>query len=175
MNFKLAHNIGDIRHPNYNTRNQIMDCNDPIGFDGIYRNVYVNQDCLIGKKGIMFVMGDFFGKDNRFDLAHVPQLEEYCTLEEVMELCEKYDFELGWHTWSHRDLTKLTEDEIMYEITPPSNIKCEYFAYPYGTYNDLVIECVKKLNYEAAFSVTQGSRNINEPDYRYKIYRDYIR
>jgi hypothetical protein len=63
----------------------------------------------------------------------------------------------------------------MYEITPPSNIKCEYFAYPYGTYNDLVIECVKKLNYEAAFSVTQGSRNINEQDYRYKIYRDYIR
>lgn len=175
MNFKLAHNIGDIPHSNYNTREQILSCNDPIGFDGIYRNVYENQDCLINKTGIMFVMGNFLGKDNSFDLAHVPKLEEYCTLDEVNELCDNYDFELGWHTWSHRDLTKLSEDEIMYEITPPKNMICRYFAYPYGTYNDLVIDCVKRLNYDTAFSVTQGSRNVNDPNLKYKIYRDYIR
>ena len=169
---KLAHNIGDIRHPNYNTRQQIIDCEDEIGFDGIYRNVYVNQDCLIGKKGIMFVMGDFFGKNNEFDLPHVPQLEDYCTLEEVQELCQKYDFEIGWHTWSHRDLTKLSKDEIMYEVKAP--FECKYFAYPYGTYNQLVIDCVKEAGYEKAYSVIQGTLNPYDIDAEYKIYRNYI-
>ncbi len=88
---KLAHNIGDYNHPNYNTREQILACNEPIGFDGIYLNVYENQDVLKDKSGIMFVMGDFMGGDNHFDLAHVPALERYCTWEQVYELCAKYD------------------------------------------------------------------------------------
>lgn len=170
---KLAHNIGNYNHPNYNTREEILACNDTIGFDGIYKNVYENQDVLVGKSGIMFVMGDFMGGNNQFDLAHVPALEDYCTWEEVYELCAKYNFELGWHTWSHRDLTTLDRDEIMKEITPPFPIK--YFAYPYGTFNDLVIECVREAGYKLAYSVTQGSKDLHDPDYNYKIYRDYIR
>ena len=71
----LAHNIGTHNHPNYNTREEILACNEPIGFDGIYLNVYENQDVLKDKSGIMFVMGDFMGGDNHFDLAHVPALE----------------------------------------------------------------------------------------------------
>lgn len=150
---KLAHNIGTERHPNYNTREQILACNDSIGFDGIYLNVYENQDVLEGKSGIMFIMGDYMGKDNSFDLAHVPKLEKYCTLEQVQELCEKYDFEIGWHTWSHPDLTKLSKEEIIKEITPPFPMK--YFAMPYGKWNDLVIECVKEAGYEKAYSVIE--------------------
>lgn len=172
---KLAHNIGTTKHPNYNTREQILSCQEPIGFDGIYRNVYLNQDVLAGKSGIMFIMGDFVGGDNAFDLPNVPKYEEYCSYEEVWELCDKYDFEMGWHTWSHRDLTLLTREEIMEEVTPPMGMKMKYFAYPYGTFNDLVIECVKEAGYEKAYSVTQGARDTWESDYNFKIYRDYIR
>jgi hypothetical protein len=169
---KLAHNIGTYKHSNYNTREQILACNEPIGFDGIYKNVYDNQDVLLGKSGIMFVMGDFMGGNNHFDLAHVPALEDYCTWEQVYELCAKYDFKLGWHTWSHRDLTKLSREEIMFEVTPPFPMK--YFAYPYGTFNDLVIECIKEVGFEKAYSVHQGTRDINDPKYNYKIFRSYI-
>lgn len=151
--YKLAHNIGTENHPNYNTREQIIECNDEIGFDGIYRNIYENQDVLKGKKGIFFVMGNYIGKDNSFDLPNVPKLEQYCSLQELNELCQKYDFEVGWHTYSHPDLTKLTKEEIMKEITPPFPMK--YFAYPYGRYNDLVIECVKEAGYEKAYSVIE--------------------
>ena len=88
---KLAHNIGNYIHPNYNTREQILACDEPIGFDGIYLNVYENQDVLKDKSGIMFVMGDYMGKDNRFDLAHVPALEQYCDWPKVFELCVRPD------------------------------------------------------------------------------------
>jgi DNA-binding cell septation regulator SpoVG len=170
--YKLAHNIGSIHHSNYHTREQIRDAMTPIGFDGIYKNVYDNMDVLEGKSGIFFVMGNYVGKDNSFDLHYVPQLEQYCTWEEVKEMTDKFDFEIGWHTWSHRDLTKLTRDEIMFEVTPP--YRMEYFAYPYGNYNDLVIECVKSVGYKYAWSVTQGSANENDPNYNYKIYRNYL-
>ena len=169
---KLAHNIGNHKHPNYHTREQILACSDSIGFDGIYQNVYDNQDVLTNKSGIMFVMGDFLGKDNTFDLAHVPALEKYCTLEQVQELCDKYDFELGWHTWSHRDLCNLSDEEIRREVTSP--FPCKYFAYPYGTFNQRVVEIVKSAGYEKAYSVTQGTLDVNVPDYQFKIHRNYV-
>ena len=168
----LAHNIGTENHSNYHTREQILACNDLIGFDGIYKNVYDNRDVLEGKSGVFFVMGDYVGKDNSFDLAHVPKLEKYCTWDEIHEMAETLNFKIGWHTWSHPDLTKLSRTEIMQEITPPFPMK--YFAYPYGNFNNLVIDCVKEAGYEMAWSVTQGSQNPNEEDWTYKIYRPYL-
>lgn len=150
MNFRLLHNVGDIHHPNYTSREKILACNDVLTFDGIYRNVYENQDILKGKEIIFFVMGDFMGKDNQFDLAHVPKLEKYCTWDEVIQMVTKFNAKLGWHTWSHRDLTTLSEEEIIKEITPP--FPMDYFAYPYGKYNDLVLKLVKE-RYEKAYSV----------------------
>jgi peptidoglycan/xylan/chitin deacetylase (PgdA/CDA1 family) len=169
---KLAHNIGDEKHPNYNTIEDILLCKDEIGFDGIYKNVFNWKRTLKDKKGIFFVMGDYVGKDNTFDLEFVPKLEEYCTWDEIFIMTRKYNFELGWHTWSHPDLTLLSKEEIIKEITPPFYMK--YFAYPYGKFNDLVIECVKEVGFEKAWSVTQGSQDENEIDHKYKIYRDYI-
>lgn len=172
MIYRLAHNIGNEVHSNYNTRQEILNCPDPIGFDGIYKNVYDNRDLLVGKSGILFVMGDYVGKDNSFDLPHVPKLEQYCTWAEIYEITSNYDFSLGWHTWSHPDLTQLSKSEIMKELKAP--FQTQFFAYPYGRYNDLVIECVKESGYKFAFSVTQGTRNPSDNDYNFKIYRDYI-
>jgi len=164
---RLAHNIGDIKHSNYHTREQIARCGEPIGFDGVYRSVYENRDVLEGKSGIMFVMGNFIGGTNGFDLENVPQLERYCTLGEVKELCHEYDFEIGWHTWSHRNLCNLSEKEIFQEITAPFETK--YLRYPYGEHNDKVIECVMRAGYEEAYAVTQGVHA-----HPYKIFSNYV-
>ena len=163
---KLLHNIGGINHPNYTTREKIIDCNDDLGFDGIYYSVYENQDVLVGKSGIFFVMGDYVGKDNSFDLPNVPKLEKYCTWEEIHELANRFNFKLGWHTWSHRDLTKLSDEEVIKEITPP--FPMDYFAYPYGKYDNRIVALVNKAGYKNAWSVTQGN---DEP---LTLRRDYL-
>jgi peptidoglycan/xylan/chitin deacetylase (PgdA/CDA1 family) len=163
---RLLHNIGNENHSNYNTREEVLRCNDELGFDGVYYNVFQNKDVLKDKKGILFVMGDYIGMDNTFDLANVPKLERYCTLKEVEQLCEEYDFEVGWHTWTHRDLTTLSKSEIMKELTPPTPM--DYLAYPHGTYNDLVVECAREVGYKKAWSVTQGNSN------PLTLYRNYI-
>lgn len=173
---KIVHNIGTIKDPNYNTREQIINCHEELGFDGIYLNVYENMDVLEGKKGIFFVMGNFLGGDNAFDLANVPKLEKYCTLDQIQQMCEKYDFEIGWHTYNHPDLTKfLNKRLIMEEVMPPSWLpNCKYFAYPYGRFNNLVVECVKEAGYEKAWSVTQGCKNPLSTDHKYKLFRNHI-
>jgi hypothetical protein len=168
----LLHNIGTANHSNYHTLEKVKNSTDPLGFDGIYYNVYENQQVLEGKTGIFFVMGNYVGKDNTFDLPNVPKLEKYCTWEHVEEMCDKYDFEIGWHTYSHPDLTTLSKEEILKEITPPKPMK--YFAYPYGRFNDLAIECVKEVGFEYAWSVTQGCTDESDPDYRFKIFRNYL-
>ena len=159
--FRLLHNIGTEAHSNYNTREEVLDCNDILTFDGVYQNVLDNYDVWKDKEVIFFVMGDYAGKDNTFDLPNVPKLEKYAHWYDIgMEVAFCRDchdcggsVEVGWHTWSHPDLTTLTKEEIMKEITPPFPMKS--FAYPYGKYNDLVIECVKEAGYERAFSVNQ--------------------
>lgn len=117
-------------------------------------------------------MGNYVGSDNSFDLAYVPKLEKYCTWEQIKEMSEKYGFAIGWHTWSHPNLTHISRHEMVNEITPP--FPMDYFAYPYGEYNQVVLDVVKECGFKMAWSVTQGSTDINAQDYNYKIFRNYI-
>ena len=97
-------------------------------------------------------MGDYVGKTNKFDIGQ--PLERYCDWNQIMELVEIYNCRLGWHSWSHRDLTTLSEQEILKEVIPP--IPMDVFAYPYGKFNDKVIEAVKIAGFKEAYSVTEG-------------------
>jgi len=149
---KLLHNIGRRINSNYNTRKEIERCAEPLGFDGVYHNVYLNQDVLEGKDVTLFVMGDYVGKDNSFDVG-MPR-EEYCTWEQIEELVHLHKCKLGWHTWSHRDLTKLSREEVIREVRPPFPMK--YFTYPYGAISPMVVDCVRDAGFEKAWSVHQG-------------------
>lgn len=154
----LLHNIGESPSPkghiksNYTTRQKVHDTDGKLTFDGIYKNVYENRDLLVGREVILFVMGDYVGKDNSFDVGMPP--EKFCTWDEIMDLHENYKCKLGWHTKSHRDLTLLTDEELIEEIKPP--FEMDSFAYPYGKYNQRVIDVVKKY-YKDAYSVNETS------------------
>jgi hypothetical protein len=173
MKLVLAHNIGYTNHLNYHNRKQILDCPHPIGFDGVYKNVYDNQEVLEGKSGIFFVMGNYVGKDNSFEYPlHVPKIEQYCTWEQIKEMCEKYDFKVGWHTWSHPDLTDISRHDMVREITSP--FPMDYFAYPYGRFNQTCLDVVKQAGFKEAWSVNQGSHLANEKDHIFKQFRPYL-
>lgn len=151
---KILHNIGNIKDQNYNTREEILACNDFLTFDGIYLNVYENQDVLKGKKGIFFIVGETIGKNNAFDLEFVPKLERYCSLKQVLEMCNKYDFEIGYHSWSHpKDIRKLLYKDKAFEIAHPFDFPIKHYAFPHGLWDSECIEIVKKCGYEKAWSV----------------------
>lgn len=165
----LCHNIGvspsnqaHIR-ANYNTKEQVINCLGPLSFDGIYENVWKNRDILKGREVLLFVVGNVIGGDNSFDKG-MP-LEKYCTQEQLDDLVADGHI-LAWHTWSHPDLTAISLEEAKKEMTPM--FACEDFAYPYGRFNQELMELAKELGYKRAWSVTQGN---NDP---YSLYRSYI-
>lgn len=147
----LLHNVGPKINSNYNTLEEILSSEGKLSFDGVYRNVFDSFEAFKERDITLFVMGNYIGKDNSFDVG-MP-LERLCTMNEIM-LMASNGAKIGWHTWSHRDLTKLSDEELEKEVTPIFPMK--YFAYPYGKFNDMVIEAVKKAGFEEAWSVTEG-------------------
>lgn len=163
----LIHNIGrspsSLSHikSNYNTKKEVLACPDLLTFDGVYSSVYKHKDIL--KPSILFVVGDYIGKDNSFDTG-MPH-ETFCTWEQLKEL-ESEGHTLGWHTHSHPDLTKLSYQEAKKEMTAPW--PCTDFAYPFGKFNNSLIEIAKELGYQRAWAVTVRNET------QYSLRRKYL-
>jgi hypothetical protein len=163
----LLHNIGERHNSNYNTRDEILKTpiDSVLTFDGIYLNVYENHDILLGREVIFFVMGNYIGKDNSFDIGQ--PFERYCNWKQIREMSERIGAKIGWHTWSHPNLTTIKSDmDVIKEITPP--FPMDHFAYPYGDVDDRVARLVKEVGFTTGWSVTQGD------DSQFKKRRKYL-
>ena len=71
--------------------------------------------------------------------------------------------ELGSHSLSHFDLRKLSDAELAAELSDSKQAveaitgrPCRLFAYPYGLYDDRVVEAVGTAGYELAFAWLPG-------------------
>lgn len=77
--------------------------------------------------------------------------------------------EIGSHTITHPFLTKLTRDEIIYELAESKKIiedktgtQVKSIAYPNGDYNQTVIYCAKECGYEVGISYEHNFIDINK-------------
>lgn len=165
----LLHNLGDSPSGerrvriNYTPVNNLIDfVNEDreglLTFDGVYENVWRNREYLNDREGILFIVGAYVGHENGFD--HGMPTEMFCSSGQLQDLIDECPLLLGWHTWTHRDLTQLSDEELKIEVTPPhysqffhhSYYGFDYFAYPYGKFDDRVVAAVKKAGYKAAFA-----------------------
>ncbi|OCF35058.1 deacetylase [Kwoniella heveanensis CBS 569] len=81
---------------------------------------------------------------------------------------------LGSHTWSHKDLTTLSEGEIHEELEKVENafikilgLKPLYFRPPYGSYNDLVLSVLAQRGYKKVFLWTDDTGDANGESVQY--------
>jgi len=151
----LVHNIGTKKDPNYTNKEAVYVCKELITCDGVYRSVLKNVEVLKGKKVILFVVGDLVGGDNS-EINPDKPLEQFCDWREIGFLEGYLGAQIGWHSWTHRDLTKLSDKELKKELEPPGMIEKKYFAYPYGKFDVRVIQAVRDAGYKMAFSVDAG-------------------
>lgn len=156
---RLLHRIGQRINSNFNSISEILALDEDLSFDGIYTSVWENRLELYQWKQrthrdiYLFVMGDSVGRDNRFDVGQPPG--NFCTWDQVQTMVEAMGCKLGWHTWTHPNLTLLPDEKVIKEITPPFPMK--YFGYPYGNVDDRVAHLVEQAGYEDAWSVVQGN------------------
>lgn len=114
-----------------------------LSFDDGWKSMYENVLPILKKSGLkstQFIISGFLD-DNQF-----PQ---YMNLDEVKEL-EKLGHEIGCHTASHRHLIResqsIIESEILLSLKylKEKGLNVETFSYPYGEYNETIMEKVKQ-------------------------------
>lgn len=120
-------------------------------FDDGYKSFYDNAFPLLKKyqfKAIEFV------------ITNVTTYPAYLSWNQIIELDKSGLVEIGAHTRTHPSLNTLSKSGIDNEVKgSKSDIESHigktihWFAYPYGTYNDLVISSVKDAGFTGAVSV----------------------
>jgi peptidoglycan/xylan/chitin deacetylase (PgdA/CDA1 family) len=100
------------------------------------------------------------------------------TKEELVKMLEA-GWELAAHTYTHRDLTLLSDEELKHELVDAkANIESDFgteiisFAYPYGKFDERVKEEVGKAGYKYAVVIDSGGLHLEEDSL--EIFRVYM-
>lgn len=103
------------------------------------------------------------------------QEEVMMTWDDVRELAHTPGFAIGSHSAAHQHLTRITPNEVAFEISNSKtllerelNAPVSLFSYPYGDYDQAVIQAVKEAGYSGAVTLDYGKNNIQSSPYRLK-------
>jgi len=142
-------------------------------FDDGYEDNYINAYGILKKynfRGTIFLTAGYIGKE--FSYPGQPP-EKHLNIEQIKMAKDVYDY--GSHTVSHPNLTKLTEEEIIYEITESKKIiqritnqPINLFCYPFGEFGDdtIIRQLLIKTGYIGACTTNPGLVS-----YRTDVYR----
>ena len=164
---KIVKNIKDHGYESINlsevfqNRENIPDKPVVFTFDDAYESVYEYAVPVLKESGfsaVFFVITDFVGKENLWDVNLGGLHFKHMTWSQIREV-QKSGFEIGSHTVSHADLTRLDKRRVKREIFESKdklqqNIGTEikYISFPFGRYNDCVIDLCREAGYMGACS-----------------------
>ncbi len=90
----------------------------------------------------------------------------YLSISQIKELSQYKNIEFGSHSYSHKNLQKLTLKELEFEILDSKkwlednlNLPIRTFAYPFGKYDDRSLKILKSSDYNHAFNTKFGFVN----------------
>ncbi len=123
-------------------------------FDDGYADFYQYVLPLLQKynmKATLYIVDNFIGKDG------------YLTADQLKEIVLSGLVEIGGHTEDHLRLTTLSEADARKQIAEGRDrlqkdygVSVTTFAYPYGSYNDMLQRLAKEAGYIAAVSEDKG-------------------
>ena len=144
-------------------------------FDDGYADNYLNALPLMQKyrfRGVIYLLGDFDCSKNFWDEGESLDSILLLTSEQKKAFVDA-KWEIGAHTMTHKHLTKLSTEEITYELkTSKENLEKELqtsvisFAYPYGDLSEEVKEHVQKLGFTYGIATDSGGMCIEEDPYQ---------
>lgn len=137
-----------------------------ITFDDGYQDNYRYAYPILKKYGFtatIFVVTKTVGGINEFDYnAHIQPKNKMLTWNEIKEM-DANGITIGGHTLDHVHLNKINPEEAKRQISESKIIlekeldkDIQYFCYPYGGYNQNVVEMVKESGYLVATTTQLG-------------------
>ncbi len=111
-----------------------------------------------GFKAVFFIMTVVLNKPGYMKREHVKQLSDEGHV-------------IGSHTWDHMNVKKFTEQDWAIQVDKPSRQlseitgrPIEYFAYPFGVWNENAISGIRARGFKAAFQLS-AKMDPSEPLY----------
>ncbi len=151
---------GDIR---ISTRSAVLT------FDDGYKDFYTYAFPLLKKyntKATLYVVYDFIGRKG------------FLSKKQLSKIIESGLVEIGSHAVDHVNLTGVTPKMAKFQVEESKNlleeafgIEIKTFAYPYGGYDEKVVDLVKSKAYTAAVSVVPGAYHNDDSRYSLARYR----
>lgn len=150
-------------------------------FDDGYQDNYYNMLPLMnefGYKGVIFLLGDTRIRYNYWDADKGDHRDELMNEQQRAAFVEA-GWEIGAHTMTHPDLTKLSEQEALAEIINSKKAleselgkPVKVFAYPFGFYNTKIKQLAQQVGFEIALATDRGGMHIE--DDRFEVFRTSI-
>lgn len=136
-----------------------------LSFDDGYKDNYLNAVPVLREYGfsaVFFISTAYVGKDNLWDVNEAADAEPMMGWDEIKKLCEQ-GFEIGSHTVSHTDLTKLSREEIFKELENSRamleselGVEITAVSYPFGHYNEEVMKVTSEAGYSLGIATRHG-------------------
>ena len=162
--YKLGYKSVFFNEINFNTKQKQF----VITFDDGYLDNYSNALPILKKynyKAICFVVSNLIGTHNAWDKNHIKYEQKDLMNENHIIYWLNEGNKIGSHTLNHKNLTKLSKDELFSEITNSKNhleekfsIPVDTFSYPYGAH-DLLSKSIAKKAYNYIVTTSRSRHN----------------
>lgn len=126
-----------------------------ISLDDGYRDIYENAFPIIKKYNLAV---------NLMISTGLVENQDYLSWGKLKEMSSTGKVYVYNHTWSHANLTSVSQEKVEYEIQTAQKQLGEYlgknptiFAYPYGSFNNSVINALTKNGFTSAVSTIPGT------------------
>ena len=110
-------------------------------------------------KGVFFIMTIAIGKPN------------YMSKEQIKVLSDKGHI-IGAHTWDHHNVKQYVKEDYEKQLAAPKlkleqiiGKPVEYFAYPFGLWDEIAAEQVSKNGYKMAYQLSAKKQDSVRPQY----------
>ena len=136
-----------------------------ISFDDGYEGALTYAAQMLKEHGftaIQFLVADRLAQRNDWDVEVDATMERLMDRTQVKEWLS-LGFEIGAHTLTHPRLPTLSIPEAKHEIAGSKKrledlfgVHVKHFSYPYGDYNDAVVDLVREAGFATACTVDSG-------------------
>jgi peptidoglycan/xylan/chitin deacetylase (PgdA/CDA1 family) len=114
-------------------------------------------------KGTVFQVVGSVGGPNDWDVNLAPKRVKHLSWGQIKELV-KAGFEMGSHTITHRDLTRLAPRDLALELADSkkaledeTGVGVASISYPFGRYNPRVVDAAVEAGYSSGFTSSPNS------------------